>query len=140
MQLLLTREEVQGLLLRAFPGGPDSQTFTVEALEPGYARIRLPFKNWMLRPGNVISGPTQMTAVDTAMYAAVLGHVGVELMAVTADMNLRFINKGAVGDVIADARIVKFGRKLIVMESRVHTSAAPEVLVMHATGSYARPG
>ena len=111
----------------------------MEALEPGYARIHLPFKKWMLRPGNVLSGPTMMTAVDTAMYVAVLGHIGVQLMAVTADMNLRFLNKGVVGDVIADARILKFGRKLITMESRVHSSAAPEVLVMHATGSYARP-
>ena len=140
MELQLKREDVEGLLRMAFPGNATTDTLHVEALEPGYARIRLPFKKWMLRPGNVISGPTLMTAVDTAMYAAVLGHIGVQLMAVTADMNLRFLHKGAVGDVIADARILKLGRKLIAMESRVHTSAAPDVLVMHATGSYARPG
>lgn len=142
MELKLTLEQVQTLVRGAFPGGGSSATelLTVEALEPGYARVRLPFKKWMLRPGNVLSGPTLMTAVDTAMYVAVLGHIGVELMAVTADMNLRFLSKGAVGDVIADARILKLGRKLVAMESRVVSSAAPEVLVMHATGSYARPG
>jgi len=139
MELVITLDQVQTLVRGAFPGNAGTESLTVEALEPGYARIRLPFKKWMIRPGNVISGPTLMTAVDTAMYVAVLGHIGVQLMAVTADMNLRFLNKAAVGDVIADARILKLGRKLIAMESRVFTTAAPEVLVMHATGSYARP-
>lgn len=140
MELAITLEQVQTLVRGAFPGNAGTELLTVETLEPGHARIRLPFKKWMLRPGNVLSGPTLMTAADTAMYVAVLGHIGVQLMAVTADMNLRFISKGLVGDVIADARILKLGRKLIVMESRVYSSAAPEVLVMHATGSYARPG
>lgn len=139
MELKLTLEQVQALVRGAFPGSAGGEALVVEALEPGYARIRLPFRKWMLRPGNVLSGPTLMTAVDTAMYVAVLGHVGVELMAVTADMTLRFLNKGAVGDVIADARVLKLGRKLVAMESRVYSSAAPEALVMHATGSYARP-
>lgn len=140
MELAITLDEVQTLVRSAFPGSAGSESMVVEALEPGYARIRLPFKKWMVRPGEVLSGPTMMTAVDTAMYVAVLAHIGVQLMAVTADMNLRFLNKGALGDVIADARILKLGRKLITMESRVYSSAAPEVLVMHATGSYARPG
>jgi uncharacterized protein (TIGR00369 family) len=140
MELVITLDQVQTLVRSAFPGNAGTESLSVEALEPGYARIRLPFKKWMLRPGNVLSGPTLMTAVDTAMYVAVLGHIGVQLMAVTADMNLRFLNKGAVGDVIADARILKLGRKLIAMESRVFSSAAPDTLLMHATGSYARPG
>lgn len=140
MELAITLDQVQTLVRGAFPGNADTEWLTVEALEPGYARIRLPCKKWMIRPGNVLSGPTLMTASDTAMYVAVLGHIGVQLMAVTADMNLRFLNKGVLGDVIADARILKLGRKLIALESRVYSAAAPEVLVMHATGSYARPG
>lgn len=140
MELTITLEQVQTLVRGAFPGNSGTESLTVEALEPGYARIRLPYKKWMVRPGNVLSGPTMMTAVDTAMYVAVLGHIGVQLMAVTADLNLRFLNKGVLGDVIADARILKLGRKLIALESHVYSSAAPDKLVMHATGSYARPG
>lgn len=140
MELVITLDQVQTLVRAAFPSNASTETLGVEALEPGYARVRMPFKKWMLRPGNVLSGPTLMAAVDTAMYVAVLGHIGVQLMAVTADMNLRFISKGLPGDVIADARILKLGKKLIVMESRVYSAAAPEVLVLHATGSYARPG
>lgn len=140
MELVITLDQVQTLVRGAFPGSAGSESLLVEVLEPGYARIRMPYRKWMVRPGNVLSGPSMMAAVDTAMYVAVLGHIGVQLMAVTADMNLRFLNKGVLGDVIADARILKLGRKLIAMESRVYSAAEPEVLVMHATGSYARPG
>jgi uncharacterized protein (TIGR00369 family) len=138
--LALTAEQVQNLVTAAFPASDGKSLLTVEALEPGYARVRMPFRKWMLRPGQVLSGPTLMTAVDTAMYVAVLGQCGPELMAVTADLNLRFLAKGAVGDVIADARILKLGRKLVVLESSVFSSADPERRVLHATGSYARPG
>lgn len=139
MELKLSLEAVQNLVRGAFPSGAGNELLTVEALEPGLARVRLPFKKWMTRPGNVLSGPTLMTAADTAMYVAVLGHVGVELMAVTADMNLRFLNKAVIGDVIAEARVLKLGRKLIVMECLVSSSGAPGVTAMHSTGSYARP-
>jgi uncharacterized protein (TIGR00369 family) len=125
---------IRGGLAAAGRGG-----MTVEELRSGYARIRLPFSPLMIRPGNVISGPTLFTAADTAMYALVLGHLGAELMAVTSDMNLRFLAKAAPGDVIGEASFLKLGRRLAVMEAKMSTSAAPGVTVAHATGSYALP-
>lgn len=111
----------------------------IEELRSGYARIRLPFDALMIRPGNVISGPTLFTAADSAMYALVLGHLGAQLMAVTSDMNLRFLSKAAPGDVIGEATFLKLGRRIAVMEAKMSTSAAPGVIVAHATGSYALP-
>jgi len=63
----------------------------------------------MLRPGNTISGPAIFTAADIAMYVLVMGHIGPELMAVTSDMTMHFLNKGAPGDLIAEARMLKLG-------------------------------
>jgi len=140
MELTLSLEQVQTLLRNAFPASAGSAAMVVEALEPGCARIRLPFQKWMVRPGQVLSGPSMMTAIDTAMYVVVLAHIGEQMMAVTTDMNLHFVNKGALGDLIAEARILKLGRRLIVMEAKLFSSADPDRLVMHATGSYARPG
>lgn len=111
----------------------------VEELRSGYARIRLPFSALMIRPGNVISGPTLFTAADSVMYALVLGHLGPQLMAVTSDMNMRFLSKAAPGDVIGEASFLKLGRRLVVMEAKMSTSAAPGVIVAHASGSYALP-
>ena len=91
------------------------------------------------RPGGVISGPTLFAAADTAMYALVLSHLGPELMAVTANFNMNFLNKAVPGDVVADARLLKLGRRLVVMEVDLRTSADPQRLAAHVTGSYARP-
>ena len=40
------------------------------------------------------------TAADLAMYALVLSHTGPQLMAVTSNLDLNFLNKGALGDVL----------------------------------------
>ncbi|WP_020647672.1 PaaI family thioesterase [Solimonas variicoloris] len=111
----------------------------VDELRSGYARVRLPFDAAMLRPGEVISGPTLFTAADSAMYALVLGHVGAQLMAVTSDINIRFLAKARPGDVIGEASFLKLGRRLAAMEVRLSTAAAPGVTVAHASGTYALP-
>ena len=139
MDLKLSAEQLTQLLNAAFPSGRGDQPLLVEDVWPGHARIRMRYREWMQRPGKVLSGPTLMAAADIAMYVAVMAHVGPALMAVTADMNLRFLNKGALGDVIAEAGILKLGRKLVVMDTRVWSAAEPERPVLHATGSYALP-
>lgn len=136
----LSAEAVQQLLSLAFPRSNAGDALQVEAIAPGLARVRLPYGKWMLRPGNVLSGPALMAAADTAMYAAVLGHAGPQLMAVTSDMQLRFLSKAAVGDLVAEASVLKWGRRQVVMECRVWSSATPATVAMHCTGSYALPG
>src|SRR3546814_17385967 len=73
------------------------------------------------------------------MYALVLGHLGAQLMAVTSDMNLRFLTKALPGDVIGEATFLKLGRRLAVMAAKMSTSVAPGTIVAHATGSSALP-
>lgn len=124
---------IRGGLKAAHVGG-----LSVEEVRAGYARIRLPFDDQMLRPGNVISGPTLFTAADSAMYALVLAHLGPQLMAVTANLNINFLNKAKPGDVTAEARLLKLGRRLAVMEVSLTTGGDPRV-VAHVTGSYALP-
>ncbi|NKF21914.1 PaaI family thioesterase [Solimonas marina] len=138
MDLKLDAAAVQALirdgLVAAGRGG-----LVVEEVRVNYARICLPFEDGMLRPGRVISGPTLFTAADSAMYALVLAHLGPALMAVTSDMNLRFLAKARPGDVIGEAIFLKLGRRLAVMEARLSSRAEPDRIVAHATGSYALP-
>lgn len=117
----------------------DKGGLIVDEVREGYARIRLPYRESMLRPGNVVSGPALFTAADSAMYALVLSHLGPALMAVTANMNLTFLNKALPGDVIAEAHLLKMGRRLVVMNVDLSTSADPQRIVAHVTGSYALP-
>lgn len=136
MDLKLDAAAIEALIRGGLPSA-EAMGVSVEAVGPGWARIRYPFDTSMLRPGNVISGPTLMAAADTAMYACVLAHLGAELMAVTTDMTMHFLSKTPRGDVIATARILKLGRRLVVLDCAVGGADGRETC--HVTGTYAVP-
>lgn len=137
MEVKFSGEQIEKLIQLGF--GAKEKMFTIEKLVPGSVRIVIPYQARMLRPGNVLSGPSLFTAADLAMYALVIGHIGPELMAVTSNLNLNFLNKATPGNIIADGRLLKLGRKLAVMEVSLYSSADPETMVAHATGSYSLP-
>jgi uncharacterized protein (TIGR00369 family) len=137
MELKMTAQQVEDLIQLGFAA--KHKWLKVEEVRPMQVRVRLPYRDSMLRPGNVLSGPALFTAGDLAMYALVLSHIGPELMAVTANFNINFVNKGKPGDIIGEGRMLKLGRKLAVMEAQLFSSADPETLVAHVTGSYSLP-
>ncbi|MBI3172026.1 MAG: PaaI family thioesterase [Hydrocarboniphaga effusa] len=137
MELKLNAGQIEKVILGAFPGSKDGW-IRIEEVRPAYVRLRLPFHKWMLRPVNVISGPALFSAADTAMYALVLAHIGPEVLAVTADLGIRFLRKAPAGDVTAEARLLKLGKRLAVMEVLLRVAGEAEP-VAHATGSYALP-
>ena len=137
LNLKMTAQEVEGLIQRGF--ATKTPFLKIEELQPGRVRARIPYRDSMLRPGNILSGPALFTAADIAMYALVLSHIGPQLMAVTSNLNMNFVNKGVPGDILADGRLLKLGRRTAVMEVSLYSAAAPETLVTHVTGSYALP-
>ena len=44
-----------------------------------------------IRPGGFISGPTQFSIADLALWYAVFGAVGLEAMALTSELSIRFV-------------------------------------------------
>lgn len=136
MDLILNAEEVQRLIRDGLPAA-DEAAIVVEEVAPGRARVRFPFRQAMLRPGNRVSGPTLFAAVDTAMYAVVLAHVGAERMALTSDINLHFLRAAAPRDVIATATLLRLGRRVAVISVEAGADGEPPAVV--ATGSYMRP-
>lgn len=137
MDLKLTGQQVEDLIHRGFAS--KTPFLKIEHVEYGRVRARIPYRDSMLRPGNVLSGPALFTAADIAMYALVLSHIGPQLMAVTSNMNMNFVSKAKPGDILADTRLLKLGRRNIVMEVSLYSAAAPDTLVTHVTGSYALP-
>jgi uncharacterized protein (TIGR00369 family) len=136
MQLKLSPTEIEKLVTAGFES--ELPLFHVEELRPGYLRMRSPFERRMLRPGNTIAGPALFAAADVAMYALVLAHIGPEMMAVTAQLSINFLNKGRPADILSEATMLKLGRKLAVMEVRLSCDGDPTP-VAHVTGSYSIP-
>lgn len=135
--LQLSAAQVEAVIRAGLPSA-DRSDMRVEEIREGYARIRLPFAKWMLRPGDLVSGPTLFTAADSAMYALVLAHIGPQLMAVTANMNIHFLNAAPAGDVVAEATLLRMGLRLAVMEVSLFTGE-DRVFAAHVTGTYALP-
>lgn len=104
----------------------------------GKCRMRLSFHDNQVRPGGTLSGPTMMTLADTALYAVVLSRIGLQPLAVTSDLSFRFLRKPEQRALIADAEILRLGRKLAVGEVRIYSEGSDK-LVAHATGTYAIP-
>ncbi|MFQ5937612.1 MAG: PaaI family thioesterase [Acidiferrobacterales bacterium] len=110
----------------------------VERLDEGVARLRVPFRDDFLRPGGTISGPVLMGAADLAMYAAVLSLIGPVELAVTTNLNINFLRRPRPGDVIAEARILKLGKRLAVGEVDLYLDGDRD-LVAHVTTTYSIP-
>ena len=110
----------------------------VEHLDQGVTRLRVPFRDDFLRPGGTISGPVLMAAADLAMYGAVLSLIGPIELAVTTNLNINFLRRPHPGDVIAEARILKLGKRLAVGEVGLYLDGE-EDLVAHVTATYSIP-
>lgn len=112
--------------------------FVTEAIGYGNARARLPFDDAHVRPGGTVSGPAMMALADFAMYALVLGMIGPVKLAVTTSLNINFLRKPGPADIIADARILKLGKRLAVGEVNLYSEGDDDA-VAHVTATYSIP-
>jgi uncharacterized protein (TIGR00369 family) len=136
-ELKLDIAGLDAFMAREFPEAARVAT-TVEHLEPNRIRVRLPYSQDYLRPGGTLSGPTQMGLADRATYLLVLAMIGPVALAVTTHLNIHFLAKPEPRDLIADARLLKLGRRLAVAEVTLHSDGA-DTIVAHATVTYSIP-
>ena len=83
-RLRLDVEGLNAFLAGAFPQRPPEDLAKVIEARPGFARLRMTPTGQNLRPGGLVSGPTQMGLVDSAGYVLVAAHFGPVEMAVTS--------------------------------------------------------
>jgi len=110
MPVMMTVEELEHFFLAEFPHvfHPESG-LAIEAVWERGCRVRQAFRQRSVRPGGTISGPTMMALADLAMYVAVLAAIGPVPLAVTINLNINFLRKAAPRDLLAEARLLKFG-------------------------------
>jgi uncharacterized protein (TIGR00369 family) len=135
----LDRDELEALLRREFPEMfAITDGLGIEEVWHGGCRIRRGFDPTLLRPGGTISGTTMMALADYAMYFAVLSAIGWVPLAVTTNLTINFLSKPAPRDLIAEARLLKLGKRLAVGEIAIRSDGEDE-LVAHATSTYSIP-
>lgn len=139
MPVMMTVEELEHFFLAEFPHvfHPESG-LAIEAVWERGCRVRQAFRQRSLRPGGTISGPTMMALADLAMYVAVLAAIGPVPLAVTINLNINFLRKAAPRDLLAEARLLKLGKRLATGEVTICSQGETEP-VAHATSTYSIP-
>ncbi|WP_043334804.1 PaaI family thioesterase [Belnapia moabensis] len=119
-------------------GVPLAEDWGVELLEAedGRAVLRLPASTRLLRPGDTLSGPALMGLADVAMWAALLSVNDGRDNSVTSTMTVNFLRPAGSGPVLAEARLVKRGRRMVFGEIMIHAEDSEEVAV-HVTTTWA---
>lgn len=115
---------------------------SVEHIGYGDAQVRLGFDAHHVRPGGSLSGPTIMTLADYTIWAVVLGMKGPDYhAAATSSLTVHFLRRAPAGDLLAEGRIIRLGRRLAVGEASVYAdgSAGGADPVAHVTATFALP-
>ena len=132
----LTTEEVRSFLAEVFP--QMGSRSVLEETGPMTSRVRIVVGERQLRPGGTVSGPTLFAAADFAFYAAVLAMIGREALTVTTNLSIDFMRAPKSRDVIAEARILKLGRRLAFGDVLLFSDGEPDP-VARASVTYAIP-
>ena len=135
----LNAEQIADLLHQEFPQAfYEGCGLTLERVDYGSVRVRRHFHEDYVRPGGTISGPTMMELADFAMYVAVFSAIGRQPLAVTTNLNINFLRKPAPADLIAEAKLLKVGKRLAVGEVAIYSDGQGEP-VAHVTSTYSIP-
>jgi uncharacterized protein (TIGR00369 family) len=100
-----------------------------EAIEPDRVRVRLPFRHDVTTVGEMVHGGAIASAVDVAATAAAWATPRATLRArgTTVGFSLSFLSAALGRDLFADARVVKRGGSLVVIEVAVEDAAGTAV-------------
>jgi len=134
---VLSVSQLGDFFREAFPS-LDGSAHSIETITPGFVRLRQSPEETMLRPGGIISGPTQMGLADRAAYAVILAHIGIVPMAVTSNLNMNFLRAVEARDLYADAQLIKLGRRLATVDVRLWQDD-PAKIAAQSTVTYALP-
>jgi uncharacterized protein (TIGR00369 family) len=135
----MTVAELETYLHDVFPQVFRGDDISIERADGTSCLLRQRYSEQMLRPGGTVSGPTLMALADFAMYVVLLSAIGPVGLAVTTNLNINFLRKGAPGqDLLAQARLLKLGKRLAVGEVNLLSGTSPEPIA-HVTSTYSIP-
>ena len=134
MPSLVTCDEINAFLERDFPGNGNR----CDEVGDRWAVAVLRTEDVNLRPGGIISGPTVFGACDAALYYACFTVLGIEPMALTSELSIRFLRPARGSVLYARADLDQVGRRSIIGTVRAWT-VDPDKPVAVAQGTYVRP-
>lgn len=130
----ITAEDINAFMRETF-GSPSDP---VEDAGDGWAIARMTEGSERLRPGGIISGPSVFALADGALAYACYTKIGLEPMALTSEMSIRYLRPAIGSQLRARAEVHSVSRRNVV-GSVVLWTDDPERPVAVAQGTYVRP-
>ncbi|HSG89688.1 MAG TPA: PaaI family thioesterase [Pseudomonadales bacterium] len=130
-----TAEQINAFLAGEWPESRQR----CHAVGTDWAEVRLVTDRDQLRPGGIVSGPTLFGLCDAALWFALFAAVGIEPMALTSELSIRYLRPARGDAVLARATLDHVGRRSVIGTIRCFMEDAPQITVAAAQGTYVRP-
>jgi uncharacterized protein (TIGR00369 family) len=134
----ITEADFLRILREGMPSGA-AMPIDVLTLERGRSVLRMRTGPRDVRPGGTVAGPVMFGLADLAIYAAVMSAVGEVPLAVTTDATIHFLRRPRATSLIARARLLKEGKRLVVGEAEIEHEDEAGAPVAHAVMTYSVP-
>jgi uncharacterized protein (TIGR00369 family) len=133
-----TAEELTAHVRAAFPPDPADSDGAQEVVHVDADTIRLRMRTSArhLRPGDSVSGPVLFTLVDSAAWLMTLAHLEPGKDALTSGLSMQFLRRPPAGELIAEGRLLRMGRRFSVTDVLVYAGGDDQP-VAQATVTYA---
>ncbi len=106
---------------------------------PTGSRVRISHQPNVARPGGMVAGPVMFAAADVATYAIILA-ASQDPAAATVELGLKFLRPATRLPLLAQAEVLRLGRRLCSVEVRIAPEDEPGRLVAHASTTWALSG
>ena len=112
----------------------------LDLAEPGHVRVRLPYRQEVSRGDELVQGGAIATLVDIAGTAAAwcVSDLPEGARGATVGFSLSYLEGGR-GDLVADARVVRRGRRLVIVQVDVYGARNSHVATAQLTYSLTAP-
>ena len=95
---------------------PQSLGIELDSIGAGRARLSLEVKQQHLQLAGIMHGGAIATLIDTAVAFAILGASEPDARFTTIEMKVNYLSAVREGRVIADAKLIRDGRRIVVAE------------------------
>jgi acyl-coenzyme A thioesterase PaaI-like protein len=132
----VTPESIAAYVAEQWPSNPNKAT-CIE-VSGRHAVVEVAVEPHSIRPGGYISGPAQFATADVALWYASFGAIGLEAMALTSELSIRFL-RPATGTILhARADLHSVGLRQLVGSVTIWTND-PTRPTSVAQGGYMAP-
>ena len=132
----MTVEAINAMVETQFPG---TRNRCVE-IGDGFAIACFDVADADIRPGGFVSGPTQFSIADCALWFATFVALDrIEPMALTSELSIRFLRPAQGTRMMCRANVEAISRRSVVGTCHTWVDGAPDRITSIAQGTYAIP-